>query len=149
MELDAAHTAQRSFCQNCFMSRIRVLLILLIAFTLPWQGVAAATRVHCATMTGSMTASQTDAQRATPHHGLTQLASDAHPSHALATATAVAGADGATHGKADCSALCCAATISAPVAVPLAQARELPSLPDLPAANASYDPDGFDRPPRT
>ena len=46
-ELDAAQSAQVLFCQNLSMSRVRILLVLLIAFTLPWQGVAAATRVHC------------------------------------------------------------------------------------------------------
>ncbi len=132
------------------MSRIRVLLILLIAFTLPWQGVAAATRAHCATMAGGMTVAPTHAQPAAAQHGLAQQAGDAHHGHALAAVTPVAGGDAATaHGKADCSALCCAATISASVVAPLAHAGALPALPDVPAPHASYDPDSFDRPPRT
>jgi hypothetical protein len=136
------------FCENVFMNRVRILLVLLIAFTLPWQGVAATTRVHCVVMGGSAAAMHVP-QHAGGSHGAHKHAADAttadrHHAHA-------------THGdmpatgdsKADCSAFCCAATISASPAQMIVPVPTLPLLPEIPAVRPTYDPDGFDRPPRT
>lgn len=132
------------------MSRVRILLTLLIAFTLPWQGVAAATRVHCIAMAGGGTAIQAP-QHAGGSHGdgahayaVDAVATDSHHHAQAAHSSAPTG-----HDKADCSAFCCAATISASTAPLLAGTAGLPLLPDVPAVRPSYQPDAFDRPPRT
>lgn len=146
-ELDAAQSAQVLFCQNLSMSRVRILLVLLIAFTLPWQGVAAATRVHCQAMAGSAAAmpesQHADHAHHAHNHASSAEAADGRHAHAAGASTAT------VDSKAECKAFCCAATISDSMGQMIVPAPSLPQLPEILAVRPSHEPNGFERPPRT
>lgn len=135
------------FCQNFMVNRVRILLALLVAFTLPWQAVAAATRVHCLTMGSSAISMHALPHAADSHrahvHAADAAVTDGHRSHDVPADTST------SDGKAECSAFCCAATISASNARVLLPMPLLELLPDIAVARPIYEPDGFYRPPRT
>lgn len=129
------------------MSHVRVLWALLICVALPWQGVAAATRLHCAMMGGSAVTAH-----ATQH---TQSLHGVHGHHGVDAHVHSHDSEGAPFdaptrdGNADCSALCCAAMISTTFSQLLLPLPTFALLPEIEAAGPTYEPDGFDRPPRT